>query len=298
LDTINIEHLKKILSYKECFEVVKRFNFPYAIIKGEALSLMAYGELGKRNSQDIDLLISPKYIGIAKVILNDNGFYYIIKNKYDKVLTLSMSHQSPTYIKKTKISYIYLDLNHSIFWGEYAGKCVDIDTFLEDIIDMEIYGCNMKTLPPIKMLIQLILHHYKDMNSIFLLATRKSIKRSMFDDVYFLLKNNLEDIPLDKLYTLSKFYGIIPFVYYVLYHVGLFFQDETLREYISAFKTDEGERLLNFYGLNDNERREWKCNVTMRLETENLYDLIKDDLTAKDIEKIKMNRRVFLGEQQ
>ena len=298
MDTINIEHLKKILSYKECFEVVKRFNFPYAIIKGEALSLMAYGELGKRNSQDIDLLISPKYIGIAKVILNDNGFYYIIKNKYDKVLTLSMSHQSPTYIKKTKISYIYLDLNHSIFWGEYAGKCVDIDTFLEDIIDMEIYGCNMKTLPPIKMLIQLILHHYKDMNSIFLLATRKSIKRSMFDDVYFLLKNNLEDIPLDKLYTLSKFYGIIPFVYYVHYHVGLFFQDETLREYISAFKTDEGERLLNCYGLNDNERREWKCNVTMRLETENLYDLIKDDLTAKDIEKIKMNRRVFLGEQQ
>ena len=120
----------------------------------------------------------------------------------------------------------------------------------------------------------------------------------MFDDVYFLFKNNLEDIPLDKLYILSKFYGIIPFVYYVLYHVGLFFQDETLREYISAFKTDEGERLLNCYGLNDNERREWKCNVTMRLETENLYDLIKDDLTAKDIEKIKMNRRVFLGEQQ
>ena len=298
MDKINIEHLKKILSYKECFEVVKRFNFPYAIIKGEALSLMAYGELGKRNSQDIDLLISPKYIGIAKVILNDNGFYYIIKNKYDKVLTISMSHQSPTYIKKTKISYIYLDLNHSIFWGEYAGKCVDIDTFLEDIIDTEIYGCNMKTLPPIKMLIQLILHHYKDMNSIFLLATRKSIKRSMFDDVYFLLKNNLEDIPLDKLYTLSKFYEIIPFVYYVLYHVGLFFQDETLREYISAFKTDEGERLLNCYGLNDNERREWKCRVTMRLETENLYDLIKDDLTAKDIEKIYMNRRVLLGEKQ
>lgn len=298
MDTINIEHLKKVLSYKECFEVVKRFNFPYAIIKGEALSLMAYGELGKRNSQDIDILISPKYIGIAKAILNDNGFYYIIKNKYDRVLTISMSHQSPTYIKKTKISYIYLDLNHSIFWGEYAGKCIDIDTFLEDTIDMEIYGCNMKTLPPIKMLIQLILHHYKDMNSIFLLATRKNIKRSMFDDVYFLLKNNLKDIPLDKLYTLSKFYEIIPFVYYVLFHVGLFIQDETLREYISAFKTDEGKRLLNCYGLNENERREWKCNVTMRLETENLYDLIEDDLTAKDIEKIKMNRRVFLGEQQ
>lgn len=61
-----------------------------------------------------------------------------------------MSHQSPTYIKKTKISYIYLDLNHSIFWGEYAGKCVDIDTFLEDIIDMEIYGVQYENITPYK----------------------------------------------------------------------------------------------------------------------------------------------------
>lgn len=296
MDTINIEYLKRVLSYKECFEVLKHFNFPYAVIKGEPLSLMAYGELGKRNSQDIDLLISPKYIGIAKAILNDNGFYYIIKNKYDKILTISMSHQSPVYIKKTKISYIYLDLNHNIFWGEYAGKLIDIDAFLEDTIDMEIYGCNIKTLPPIKMLIQLILHHYKDMNSIFLLATRKSFKRSMFDDVYYLLINNLNDIPLDKLYAVSKIYGIIPFVYYVLYHVWFLIQDDTLCEYISAFRTAEGERLLNCYGLNDAERREWKCSITTRLESKNLYDLIKDDLTSKDLEKIKMNKRVFLSE--
>ena len=32
-------------------------------------------------------------------------------------------------------------------------------------------------------MIQLILHHYKDMNSIFLLATRKSIKYDMFKDI-------------------------------------------------------------------------------------------------------------------
>lgn len=266
------------------------------MIKGEALSLMAYGEVGKRNSRDIDLLIPPKYIGAAKDILNANGFYYILKNNYDKVLAISMSHQSPTYVKKTKISYIYLDLNHNIFWGEYTGKRIDIDNFLGDTIDIEIYGCKIKTLPPIKMLVQLILHHYKDMNSIFLLTMRKNIERSMFDDVYYLLKNNLEDITLEKLYELSAAYEIVPYVYYILYHVGLLVQDRNLNEYISVFRTAEGERLLNCYGLNDAERREWKCNVTTRLEVGNLYDLIKDDLTAKDREKIKMNRRVFLGE--
>lgn len=65
---------------------------------------------------------------------------------------------------------------------------------------MEIYGVKVKTLPPIKAMIQLILHHYKDMNSLFLLATRKSIKYDILKDVYYLLKNNLDTIPLDELY--------------------------------------------------------------------------------------------------
>ncbi|MDR1914689.1 MAG: nucleotidyltransferase family protein [Clostridiales bacterium] len=295
MDTINMDYLKIVLSYKECAEITQHFDFPYAAIKGEALSLMAYGEVGKRNSSDIDLLIPPKYIGVAKKILNANGFYYIVKNSYDKVLAISMSHQSPTYVKKTKISYIYIDLNHNSCGGEYTGKQIDMSDFLSNTIDIEIYGCKIKTLPPIKMLIQLILHHYKDMNSISLLATRKSIKQSMFDDVYYLIKNNLKDISLDRFYHYSKAHGIVPYIYYVLYHVGILFQDEQLNEYISAFRTTDGERLLKCYGLNDGERREWKCDFITRLRAENFYDLIKDDLTEKNIEKIKMNRRVFLG---
>lgn len=39
---------------------------------------------------------------------------------------------------------------------------------------MEIYSVKIKTLPPLKMFVQLALRHHKDMNSIYLLAARKS----------------------------------------------------------------------------------------------------------------------------
>ena len=133
------------------------------------------------------------------------------------------------------------------------------------------------------------------MNSIFLLATRKSIKYDMFKDVYYLLKNNLDMITLDKLYAMSSRYEIIPYVFYILYHTGQVFDDEILRQYIEAFKTPEGEALLDCYGLCAKEQKKWKCDFKTRLEAENLYDLIKDDLTEKDKEKIAINKRVFLG---
>lgn len=71
----------------------------------------------------------------------------------------------------------------------------------------------------------------------------------MFKDVYYLLKNNLDSIPLDKLYEMSLQYEIIPYVYYILYHTGLIFEDTVLQQYITAFKTDAGEALINCYGL-------------------------------------------------
>ena len=118
----------------------------------------------------------------------------------------------------------------------------------------------------------------------------------MFKDVYYLLKNNLTDISIAKLYSMSAEYEIIPYVYYVLYYTGKIYDDEILREYIKAFKTPEGKALLNCYGLNAAERREWKYDFQTRLESDSLYELIKDNLTYKEIEKIALNKKVFMGE--
>lgn len=265
----------------------------YAIVKGEPLSRLSYGVFGKRYSQDVDILVSRKNINKVKRIILNNGFFQRSVSREINIMVLACSHQLLPYFN-VKLN-LYLDLNFDIFWGEYEGKRIDIDEFLSDTVEMDIYGVKVKTLPPIKALIQLILHHYKDMNSIFLLATRKSIRYEMFRDVYYLLKNNLDTITIEKLHKMSTEYEIIPYVFYVLYYTGQVFKDAELKGYIEAFRTPEGEALLNCYGLCAKERKEWRYGFDDRLAADNLYELIKDDLTEKDKEKISVNKRVFMG---
>ena len=59
---------------------------------------------------------------------------------------------------------------------------------------MEIYSVKIKTLPPLKMFVQLALRHHKDMNSIYLLAARKSsfLSFSLYlFDTRFLTNNDI-----------------------------------------------------------------------------------------------------------
>ena len=278
----------------ELYSKIKRLN--YAIIKGDVLSIQAYNKENMRIYSDIDLLVPKNELYLLEYWLTQYGFTSTQKTKLNRITTLSFSHQTSPWNKEFyPWNSVTIDVNFDIFWGEYEGKKIDINEFLSDTVEMDIYGVKVKTLSPLKAMIQLILHHYKDMNSIYLLATRKSIKYNMFRDLYFLLKNNLDTITQDKLYAISSEYEIIPYVFYVLYYTGQVFEDKILKQYIETFRTPEGEALLNCYGLCTKEQKQWKYDFKKRLEADNLYKLIKDDLTEKDKIKIAINKRVFLG---
>ena len=78
-----------------------------------------------------------------------------------------------------------------------------------------------------------------------------------------------------------------------MYHVGILYKDDILDYYIKEFETSEGKYLLNCYGLNESERREWKVDILTRLKSKNLNNLIRSDFTEKDKKKIELNRREF-----
>ena len=261
--------------------------------------MYAYKSFGQRIFGDIDVLVPRQNLNLVDECLRESGFYQSINNEKElrecKIFCLSCSHQTISYKRLIENYSIEIDINFDVFWGEYTEKRIDIPDFLSDCIEMDIYGCKVKTLTPLKTMIQLILHHYKDLNSVYLLVTRKNIKYDMFKDVYYLLKNNLYEISLNDLYTMSFEYGIIPYVYYVLFYTGLLFKDEILEKYIVAFKTPEGERLLNCYGLNESERREWRVDFQTRLKTNTLYEFVKADLTDQDLKKIDINKKMFGG---
>jgi hypothetical protein len=272
-------------------------SLPYALIKGEALSNLAYRKFGVRYFSDIDILLPRYWVRQLETALITHE-YSMDSNtlddyRYQRVLCLSSSHQLKPYRKTVKGLNLEVDINFDLFWGEYDGKRIDVSDFLSDAIEMEVYGCCVKTLPPLKAIIQLVLHHYKEMNSIYHLAGHNCIKHSMFQDVYYLWKSNQDAISLDNLYSLASAYEIVPFVYYVLFFTNWIFKDYTLRKYIDAFETPQSVELLHYYGLTEKERRPWKIDFQARLTTENLYEAIKEDLTEDDVDKLKRNRWIF-----
>lgn len=293
-DTQIISKVMSIKRYAELKPVFEAIDFPYAVVKGEPLSIQAYGKPSQRLSGDVDILISRDDLTKLEDILRSHGFTSNKLSRADKVLMMIGSHQAAPWSKETsgRIT-VEVDVNFDIFWGEYSGKRADIAEFISDTIDLEVYGCRIKTLPPLKAMVQLLLHHYKEMNSIYHLAVHNCISEKMFRDVYYLIKNNTEDITLEKLCTICEKLGIIPYTYYVLYFTNRIYCDPELKKYADAFRTPEGEGLLEIYGLSESEKRPWKVDFDTRLASDDMFSLIKNDLTANDIKKLEINKRIF-----
>ena len=267
-------------------------KIPYSVVKGEALSLAAYGELGQRQSCDIDFLFSIKDIAAVKTELINLGFFPKNNNRLHEITAISSTNQSLPYIKEKDGLEIEIDINHDIFWGEYTGKRIDIETFLTDTDETMVYGNKIKTLKPLNAIIQLILHHYHDFNSIYRLSCEKCIGIRMLRDVYFLWKNNKKAIS-DNLCKVSFEYEIAPYVHNILYYTNMIYRDHELEAIIKTIETPEGIYLLNCYGLTDKERKTWKVDFFERLNESDVYKFIKDDMSTEDIEKIKRAEEIF-----
>gem|GEM_PF-4912760 len=148
-------------------------------------------------------------------ILNENGFFQKEISRNGKIISNMFSHQFTPFVKKTPIANLTVDVNYDLFWGEYEGERIDITEFINDSFFMDIFGNLVKTLTPEKALIQLVLHHYKEMNSLYHLATHNSINLIMFEEIYNLIINSA--ITPERVYCLSKKYNICRKIRYIVF---------------------------------------------------------------------------------
>ena len=288
---INILSIAKIIRSRGLFE---KIDFPYALIKGDALSLQIYGVPGMRNYGDIDILIDRKNLKRVKEILKSEKFIDTNTDRLSQLLTLSFSHQVAPWTKDiAPYGMLEIDLNIDIYWGEYDGEKISISEFLNDTIESSLYNIPVRTLPLDKALLQLILHQYKDMNSIFLLYNNGLIRRSKLNEIFSFIYNNSKNISVEVLFDICSKYKAIPYAFYVLYYTYVATQNDFLLPYVESLRNNEGEVLLNCYGLNKKERREWKCDIYTRINSNNLRQLIEKDLTKEDKTKILINTKIM-----
>ena len=292
---VNLAAVKE--RYRQCEPFFKNASFPYVVIKGAVLSSAVCQDPYRRVSGDIDILINRRNADEAKTLLKSCGFVQgrvtengIIPFSRKEILyQTATSHQTAPYVKETTnrlCPYVNVDINMDILWGECEYRS-DMDKVLSytekhSLFDMEFY----KLIPEMEF-VALCLHHYKDMNSIYLLSQR-SLSLGLLCDIYFYLRNVRPSA--NKIGDISHKFDVGRYVYVCLSHTMEIFEDTLLIPYMDSLKNDCDERLLNSFGLNDMERKYWDIPLKERFFHPDLPRYMQRFLTDADFEKIRMNR--------
>ena len=294
------------LRYTDCEKLFYELNssgISYVVMKGAVLSQMLYDNPYLRVSHDIDLLVDRKDSSRVDSIMKQCGFIQgkisgteiVPYNRQKIVFEAMLTHQLAPYVKKNGNKpdiFTNVDVNVDVLWGE-AEEVIDIQDVLLQTETIIIAGVRVNKLIKEMEFIAMCLHHYKDMNSLFLLS-KKSMSIRLFLDIYFYLKNN--NLNLDKLVDISKRYNISKYVYYCLNFTYQLFEDEILIPYLCQFEFAREVHLLKSYGLNEKERLTWNNTFWERIFDNNMQLDMENVLPEPLQEKIEINKRMILNE--
>ena len=226
-------------------------------------------------------------------MLLKNGFVKTTSNRQKELFFNLFSHQTVPYEMTYKGIHILMDLNYDIFWGENKvyNSYQYVNDFLSDVIDMEIYGVNVKVLAPKKAFMQLCLHCYKDINSIYLIYSRRHINVNALYEIYYILTNPNNGLSVESVAKLGDKYMISKYIYVVLSYIYELTKDSMIQPYINSLRNEEGQELLNAYGLN--KHKKWKIGIGERITCSDLYDTILPDLSEEELSNIIINDEAF-----
>lgn len=272
------------------------YNVPYAVIKGAVLSNSIYGKPFYRISGDIDILASRENAKIIAEILIENGFKQgrvvdeEIKpsSRKDIIYQQLYTHQMASFQKATRFllsPFVTVDVNFDVTWGEERNK-INVNDFLAHTESTAVYNVNVKKLSPIYEFISMCMHHYKDMNSIYLLYRNGFRLYEFFDIYYYLINRSIDPLSLKEV---GIQFGIAQYVYYCIYYTYKLFPDNRLKVYLNTLFSSKGNELLNCFGLTEEERHVWKIPFLDRVFSNDFKEQFLKHLTNKDLRKIEVN---------
>ena len=135
------------------------------------------------------------------------------------------------------------------------------------------------------------LHHYKDMNSIYLLSLG-NMSLEHFIEIFLYVKN--VDISINKLVQLADVVCAKPYIYYCLWYTNQIFDDPLLANLLPFFATPVGISLITTYGLSSKERHPWKIDFFDRLFSVEFKRVFNMDLDQRLQDKRTINSRFII----
>lgn len=283
----------------EVFTTLNKEKIPYAVHKGAVLSQVLYGSPNVRLSGDIDLLLSREYIARIQDIFKTNGFiqgrivgdHIEAYSRTERIYQASQSHQLAPFVKATThrlCPFVEYDCNIDVFWGE-SKHHIDMNAFLTNTVESELFGVQIRKLTAEAEFIALCMHHYKDLNSIYLLWTRGFDGSKLEEIAYYVINVPMN---INWLKDLCQKFGVIDYVYWCIHYANILLPDLRLCELEDKFMTPGAQMLLGCLGLNDDERKHWTISFE-ELCNGNTKEHMKSLLTEIDRDKINTNLKMM-----
>ena len=296
-----ILNYNRISSCSKIFETLEKLRIPYAVIKGAYLDKMAYKNIGLRYSYDIDFLIEKKNYNKVHRLMLESGFvageWNAIENKIDEatresvIYNLMYTHQAVPYVKIEKFSGyeqdISVDLNFSISWGEDKQGFSLTTQLLDDTQIIEYENVKYRVLNPEAFLIQICMHSYRDMNTLFLIKTGKFQLRLLCDVFYFIFFN-VEKLNAEKFINICKQHNYEKYIYYVLYYTTEVFDNFFWIDYVMKCIKPKDVSFLDTYGISSGEIKKWPIDFRDRVMSCDLFNTLTAYLTEDDIKKMNI----------
>ena len=270
----------------------QHFYCPYVIIKGEVLSVQAYGKPGRRHLGDVDVLVQKENIGKLTALLIENGFETNVLTREQEIITNAFSHQVTPYRKLVSGIAVNIDINYDFFWGEWDKARPSIGDILSRRQYLTLYDQFVPVLTIEDAFIQLCLHHYKDMNSLFHLAYVNPITSEKFQDIYYFWLNNRNCLSVEYISNWSKKYQIGLYIDYILSQTAYIMKDKSIAEWGKKFYQGYNY-LLNYYGLDSKRRKKWDIPLDVRINNPTLPEYIRKSLSPEELEKLKKEHAIF-----
>ena len=250
-------------------DILKNFNFPYALLKGAYL-YQSYPK-GLRTSNDIDILIEQKNITPLSNILLENDFLqgHIRNGKFTQssrkeILSSRMNRgETVPFIKKVdlpKMEYLEVDINFSL---DYKARQEN-----ENVANMlaqtkQLFGKNLYVLSEYDFLIHLCVHLYKEAVVKAIVDMGRDMSLYKFCDLYLLLSEQKNTDFYQGLITRIGELDLNKECYYALFYTKMLFdiKNDMLNTMLTSIEPEDTQYLRQVFNPTDGKVYEFDSDI-------------------------------------
>ena len=261
--------------YKELSNIIFNYGIKVAPLKGISLLNKVYLDIGARQLNDIDLLVSHRDKNTLDKLLIENGFQHgHLEYNEDGIMCINKFDRTEEIIWKTKMNnlppfYKYLGDKWCSFLDIDCSFAFDYRMIYEDVTEiidtrLEKKGCGYE-MQFEDLFLQICCHLFKEASNASWVVLGNDLNIIKFCDVREVFFRYITKERWNKVVSISNQKGYNKAVFFCLYYMEAIYGDKVEYDYKNNLMIDDDKFLYEFGKREYGEAKVWKKEFMDRL---------------------------------